>query len=224
MRRSLWISAGLILVVVGALTLVATLGAPALYARRAADLWPLGLVAVGLGVLLNACRPASRSHQRPDGTAIGHERDEAMTRESDRIFTERATPAGSPAAFTEPASPMARLATTTPPAFNTSPLSATPVASERCQPVEPATSPTAVPTSPQGTPGSGVARVDLVAALLALQGLRRNGLISKREYRAKRAELVARMTPELLLRELGGTEADPFPGPGGRPATGRPYR
>ena len=38
---------------------------------------------------------------------------------------------------------------------------------------------------------------DLIAALVELQGLRRHGLISKRQYRAKREELVARMTPGL---------------------------
>lgn len=38
-------------------------------------------------------------------------------------------------------------------------------------------------------------QADVVAALLELQGLRRNRLISKREYRAQRSELVARMRP-----------------------------
>ncbi len=41
---------------------------------------------------------------------------------------------------------------------------------------------------------------DIVAALIELQGLRRHGLISKRQYRARRAELVARMTPSLATR------------------------
>jgi hypothetical protein len=40
-------------------------------------------------------------------------------------------------------------------------------------------------------------RGDLAAALFELQGLRRHGLISKRQYRAMRADLVTRMTPSL---------------------------
>ena len=53
---------------------------------------------------------------------------------------------------------------------------------------------------------------DVVAALVELQGLRRHGLISKRQYRAKRAELVARMTPSLA--SLGWDEPGAAEEPG----------
>ncbi len=57
------------------------------------------------------------------------------------------------------------------------------------------------PEPPRPRPAATVPRHgDLVAALLELQGLRRHRLISKRQYRAKRAELVARMTPSLASR------------------------
>ncbi len=60
----------------------------------------------------------------------------------------------------------------------------------------------APPTEPpRPRPAATVPRHgDIVAALIELQGLRRHGLISKRQYRARRAELVARMTPSLTTR------------------------
>lgn len=243
MERSVRILGGLLLVATGAVLTAGTFGALALDARRLADMWPLTFVVIGIGVLLDAWPPVGARGTRAATRRV--EEDEALVRHPDRILgaragtTEPPTPAPTPSAPTVPSTPA--------PAPN-APAAPSTLAPAPSVPTMPPSTPAmqrmppeadvpqrGAPAGGHGTPAdvawpspaapdSGIARADLVAALLALQGLRRNGLISKREYRTKRAELVARMTPELLLRELGGTETGPSPGPASQPATGRPHR
>ena len=168
---------GLVLVAIGALALAGTLGLLALDAARLADYWPLVIVAIGLVVLLEAWAPGRRvEHREPTRSGAGAagvtgipDADE-LERRLDRLLASRPTGTSPPA---EPP-----------------PISALPQVAA-APPAEP-------PRPPRSQPAAMVPRHgDVVAALVELQGLRRYGLISKRQYRAKRAELVARMTPSL---------------------------
>ncbi len=169
---------GMVLVAIGALLLAGTLGLLALDVARLADYWPLVFVAIGLVVLLEAWAPGWHAGLRepsPDGairaatsSATGMLDADELERRLDRVLAAR-LPEAAPA------------------------TSVAPVTS-----VAPAVSAAVQAEPPRPRPAAMVPRHgDVVAALVELQGLRRYGLISKRQYRAKRAELVARMTPSL---------------------------
>ena len=195
---------GLVLIAIGALLLAGTLGLLALDAARLADYWPLVFVTIGLVVLLEAWAPGrhagSRQPDRSGATAAvvpdsalpalpGAADADELERRIDRLLA-------------------SRLTGTAPSTEGPLPLGAPPQAG-----VAPPTEP---PRPPRAQPGAVAPRHgDVVAALVELQGLRRHGLISKRQYRAKRAELVARMTPSLAF--LGRTE----PGVADQPDTSR---
>ena len=185
---------GLVLVAIGALLLAGTLGLLALDAARLADYWPLVFVVIGLVVLLEAWAPGRHAGSlEPDrsgaaavvsGTAApgvpGATDADELERRLDRLLA--SPPTGTPPSAESPL-----------------PVGAPPQAAA-APPAEP-------PRPPRAQPAAMVPRHgDVVAALVELQGLRRYGLISKRQYRAKRAELVARMTPSLV--SLGWDEPE----------------
>jgi hypothetical protein len=178
---------GLILAGLGSLLFAGTTGLLALDAKRLADLWPLVFVVVGLLVVLDAWVSTRHTDMVDQPSSMDAVRQAQELQQRLELRLDQLTP-GPPAGATV-ADPVA-------------PPTGGHATDERESP------------GPQAEPA--LRQAAIVAALLELQGLRRHRLISKREYRAMRAELVARMYPwprsgpdEVRLGGVEGAEAGP---------------
>lgn len=187
------VALGLVLAAIGAVLLAGTLGLLALDSRRLSEGWPLVFVVIGALVVLEAWAPGPSHDLRapatgPDEVPDATDLERRLDRRLDQLLASNPTPAAAyaPAAAPAPAIVPAPAAASAP---------AEVVATEPPQPQPPVAAP-----EPR--------QADVVAALLELQGLRRNRLISKQEYRSKRSELVARMSPLGASRPWGEPNAE----------------